>query len=88
MAKNDDQNRAVGSSIGAIIAFKGFDSELFLLEVSGPMQKEDYNHFLKDCKELEVYFRKYLETKACKKLDSNKDERIFRFYLSQVFYNF
>ncbi|RCH81213.1 hypothetical protein CU098_005932, partial [Rhizopus stolonifer] len=48
LGKNDDNNGAVGSFIDGIIASKGFNLEFFLLEVSGPMQKEDYNHFFKE----------------------------------------
>lgn len=67
LAKNDDKNRAVGSSIDAIIASKEFNLEFFLLEVSGPMQKEDYNHFLKDrlkiAKSLKCIFKSILRQK-------------------------
>lgn len=70
-AKNDDQNRAVGSSISAIIASKGFDSKFFSLEVSGPIQKEDYNYFLKDrlkiAKNLKCIFKSIFRQKLVKK---------------------
>lgn len=48
LAKNDDDKRAVGASIDGIIYSPNLDLDLLLLEVSGPMNKVDHTHFLKD----------------------------------------
>lgn len=48
LAKNDDQNRVAGSSIDCVVALKELKLNILLVEVSGPMNKEDYIHFLKD----------------------------------------
>lgn len=67
LAKNDDENRAVGSSIDAIIASKEFNLQFFVLEVSGPMHKENYNHFIQDrlkiAKNLKYIFKSILRQK-------------------------
>ncbi|KAL7330105.1 hypothetical protein PS15p_205092 [Mucor circinelloides] len=47
-AKNDDDKRSVGSSIEGIIYSPKLNLDLLLLEVSGPMHKEYYTHFLKN----------------------------------------
>ncbi|KAI9253731.1 hypothetical protein EDC94DRAFT_662621 [Helicostylum pulchrum] len=58
LAKNDDEKRSAGSSIDCIIRAGNLNLDLLLVEVSGPMWKEDYIHFLKDRLEIAKNLRK------------------------------
>ncbi|CEG82815.1 hypothetical protein RMATCC62417_16815 [Rhizopus microsporus] len=48
LSKNDYERRSAGASIDGIVHAHELNLDLLVLEVSGPMLKEDYTHFLKD----------------------------------------
>ncbi|CAO3681726.1 unnamed protein product [Rhizopus stolonifer] len=61
-AKNDDDKRSVGASIDGIIYSPKLNLDILLLEVSDPMHKENYSHFLKDRLKIAKNLKKILKS--------------------------
>jgi hypothetical protein len=48
LAKYENERRSVGSSIVCVLNLNMIDIDLMVVEVSGPNNKEEYDHFIKD----------------------------------------
>ncbi|KAL9537115.1 hypothetical protein MBANPS3_012070 [Mucor bainieri] len=68
LAKSDDVKRSSGSSIDGIITLKELYLDYALLEVSGPMHKEAFTHFLKDRLKLAKNLKQLFKSIARKKM--------------------
>ncbi|KAI9365701.1 hypothetical protein BD770DRAFT_356515 [Pilaira anomala] len=79
LAKFDNENRSVGPSIDAILASKIIGLDFLVVEISGPMLKEDYVHYLKDrlkiAKSLKHVFKSILRQKLI--VSSVKNLRLY-----------
>ncbi|KAG1451880.1 hypothetical protein G6F56_007970 [Rhizopus delemar] len=75
MTKNDDESRAVGSSIDGIITLKKPEIDILLIEVSGPMWKENYSRFLNDSMKIAKNLKNILRKKLV--MDEAKDLKLY-----------
>lgn len=86
MTKNDDEPRAVGSSIDDIITLKKPEIDIFLIEVSGPMWKENYSHFRNDRMKIAKNLKKMMKNILRKKLVMNEAKDL-KLYGMQIYRN-